>query len=71
MVETEPPSPEEARRLYDIMVKARRERVELIKRRVPPRDFAAVSFWKDGVKYTVGGCNISKEEILKIAESMF
>lgn len=34
MVETEPPSPEEARRLYDIMVKARRERVEL--RKVSP-----------------------------------
>lgn len=46
-------------------------RMGKVPRRVSPRDFAAVSFWKDGVEYTVGGCNISKEEILKIAESMF
>ena len=36
-----------------------------------PRDFAAIFIWKDGMKYRIGGSNISRDEILKIAESMF
>lgn len=40
-------------------------------KRVSMRDFAAITLWKDGMEYTIGGSNITRSELIKIAESLF